>query len=185
MKLSSIIESILFIHGDPMAIEKIAEIAGVSVSAAKEALALLEFQYGDRGLVLIKIGDAYQMGTHPKNAPYIEEMRRSEFSQELSRSSRETIAVIAYKGPISRAEIDYIRGVHSSYAVRNLLMRGLVVREDGADASRGYRYSVGADFLQYLGLSKIEDLPGYEEMREQSAALLAGIDADENSVGMP
>ena len=111
----------------------------------------------------------------------MEALVRSELSEELSRSSRETVAVIAYKGPVSRPEIDYIRGVNSSYALRNLLLRGLILREESPDTTRGYRYSVSGDFLKYLGVSKIEDLPGYEEFKEQSAAALAGSDADENS----
>ena len=175
MKLSSILESILFVHGDPLALEKIAGIAGVSASAAAEALAELEREYADRGLVLVKKYGAYQLGTDPENAKYVEAMRREEFSEELSLSSRETIAVIAYQGPVSRPEIDYIRGVNSSYALRNLLLRGLVIREEKPDGARGYRYSVSGDFLKYLGISKMEDLPGYEELKEQTAAVLADL----------
>ena len=169
MTLASIIESILFVHGEPMALKKLASLARVSEDDAASALDELAHHYADRGLVLIKKDTMYQLGSHPENAMYIEALVKDEFSAELSRSSLETIAIIAYKGPLTRVEIDHIRGVNSSFALRTLLMRGLIEREENPKDNRAYQYRVSMNFLKHLGLTSMADLPEYEELKTQSA----------------
>ena len=92
---------------------------------------------------------------------------KSEFSEELSRAAIETAAIIAYQGPITRAEIEYVRGVNSSFILRGLLMRGLVERIENPKDARSYLYRISFDFLKHLGLTKIEDLPQYQEFRQE------------------
>lgn len=168
-ELSSVMESILFVHGEPLSLERLAVITGEGESKVREALAVLAESYKNGGLILVEKDGGWQLGSRPENARYVEVLVKSEFSEELSRPALETIAIIAYKGPLTRTEIEYIRGVNSSFTLRALLMRGLVERIDDPKDARSYLYRVGFDFLKYLGLTRIEDLPQYEELRKEVA----------------
>ena len=170
MTLASIIESILFVHGEPVALKKLAKLARVSEEETKTALKLLASDYAARGLVLIEKDGMYQLGSHPENAKYIEDLAKDEFSHDLSRSSLETIAIIAYKGPMTRAEIEHIRGVNCSFVLRTLLMRGLIEREENPRDLRSWRYRVSMNFLKHLGLASMAELPAYEELKKEAVA---------------
>ena len=165
--LKSIIESILFVHGDPIRIEKIAGIVKKSRGEVVSALDELKKEYENRGFALVENNGEWQLGSHPENAPYIEDLAKSEFSEELSRAALETLAVIAYKGPLTRPDIEYIRGVNCSFTLRNLLMRGLIERGENPKDARSFLYRVSIDFLKHLGLAKLDDLPRYEEFRTE------------------
>ena len=171
MKLKSIIESILFAYGDPISVKKLAKAAGADAGEIGEALKELKKDYEEGGLSLVEKDEEWQIGTNPENAKYIEELIKSEFSEELSRPALETMAVIAYKGPLTRVEIEYVRGVNSSFTLRNLMMRGLVERVDNPKDARSYLYRVSFHFLEYLGLSSVEDLPGFAEFKEEKIEL--------------
>lgn len=161
MTLESILETILFVHGEPVGIKKLADLSGESPEAVKKTLDELAKSYAGRGIVLVQKDDQYHLGSHPDNTAYVSAMVRSEFSEALSRVALETIAIIAYKGPLARAEIEYIRGVNSSFTLRNLMMRGLIEREEDLHESRAYRYRVSSGLLNYLGLTNMDDLPEY------------------------
>ena len=168
MRLEAIVESILFVYGEPLEIERLAVIAGKSEDEIRGALANLAKSYADRGLTLVEKDGAYQLGSNPANSVYIEKLIKGEFGEELSRAALETIAIIAYKGPLTRAEIEYIRGVNSSFTLRTLLMRGLIERIENPKDARSYLYRIGVDFLKHLGLTRAEDLPQYEELKKQA-----------------
>lgn len=166
--LPSILESVLFAHGEPLDTKRLAVIAKTDEAEVREALKALAKSYADRGLMLMQKDGAWQLGSRPENASYIEALVKSEFGEELSRPALETIAIIAYQGPLSRAEIEYIRGVNSSFTLRTLLMRGLVERIDNPKDARSFLYRASFNFLKYLGLARIEDLPQYEELRKEA-----------------
>ena len=96
--------------------------------------------------------------------------------ESLSKAALEVLAVIAYRGPIARAEIEAVRGVNCSVTVRNLLMRGLIDRYENADDSRGYLYSVSFPFLRELGLSSVAELPDYETLTHDERLLSVATD---------
>ena len=126
------------------------------------------------------------MGTNPANAQYIEDLIKNEFSQELSRSSLETLAVIAYKGPINRFEVEYLRGVNSSFTIRNLLMRGLIERIENPKDARSYLYRITFDLLKHFGLTHMEQLPKFEEFMKQKIEITeekTGISSSNESHG--
>jgi segregation and condensation protein B len=177
--LSAIIESILFVYGEPMEPARLARITGADEESVREALGRLKDALRGGGLVLMEHDGAWQMGTHPDMSPYVEALARGQFGEALSRAALETLAVVAYRGPLSRPDIEYIRGVNSSFTLRNLMIRGLVERAEYAKDGRGYRYRVSTDFLKYLGLEGIGDLPRYEEL----TAMLAGDDASSAASG--
>lgn len=124
-----------------------------------------------RGVILLKKGDEYQLGTDPEHAPYIERMIQHEFSESLSKQALETLAVIAYQGPLSKTDIDYIRGINSAFILRTLLVRGLIERADNTSDARSYAYQISFDFLKHFGLQSPEELPRYHEFKTHAADL--------------
>src|SRR3989338_4105564 len=167
MNLKSILESILFVYGEPLSEEKLAKIIGAQVSKIRAALEEMRASYKDSGFVLIKKDDTYQLGTNPENASFVEKVVKNEFTEELSRATMETLAIIAYKGPLTRAHIEYVRGVNSSFTLRNLVMRGLVERMENPKDARSYLYGTSFNFLKHLGVARPEDLPRFEEFKKE------------------
>ena len=172
MKLTSILETILFVRAEPTDLKTLVKISKYGKEEVCAALAELVGQYADRGIVLLAKNDAWQFATQPANGNLIQDLVKSEFTQELSRSGLETLAVIAYKGPISRIEIEYLRGVNSSFTVRNLLMRGLVERVENPKDARSYLYRVTFDFLKHFGITDMEQLPRFDEFNKQKIEIL-------------
>ncbi len=166
-KLKSIIESLLFVSGEPLKIKKIAAIAGVGGAEAKAGIsALRESLTAEKsGLRLIEKDDEIQLATSPENSEYVNAFLKSEMEQKLSRASLETLAIVAYRGPITRSGIEEIRGVNCTFTLRYLLLRGLVERIANPHDSRSWLYEISFDFLKKMNLAKKEDLPRYEELK--------------------
>lgn len=171
--LTSIIESLLFVRCEPMSISELADITGQAEEVVVTALQTLEEEYAFRGFCLVHIGEQVQLGSNPASALFVKNMMKHEFTEEVSRSAMETLAVVAYKGPVSRPQIEFIRGVNSSFTLRNLLMRGLVERVENPKDARSYLYQVSADFLKHLGLTKMESLPQFEEFQKKTVEILS------------
>lgn len=167
MNLKSIIETILFVRADPTDIKTFVRVTKHSVKEVRGALEELTREYADRGIVILHNNDSWQFGSNPNNVSYVENLTKNEFTQELSRSAFETLAIIAYKGPMSRAEIEYMRGVNSSFTIRNLLMRGLIERVENPKDARSYLYHITFDFLKHFGLTNMNQLPRFEEFKKQ------------------
>lgn len=165
-KLKSIIESLLFVSGEPLNISRIAKITGAKKPEIENAVMVLAGENASqkRGLLVIKKDDQIQMATNPENSSYVQEFTKSELQESLSPASLEVLSIIAYRGPINRSGIEFIRGVNCSYTIRNLLMRGLVERKENPKDNREYIYSVSFEFLKNLGVDNIRKLPGYEEL---------------------
>jgi segregation and condensation protein B len=159
MNLENKIESILFFKNEPLSVRELAKILSAEEEQVRSAISSLQEFYKDRGLVLVTAGEEVSFGTHPEASELIEGMQKEELSRELGRAGLETLAVVLYKGPVSRRDIDYIRGVNSGYTLRNLLVRGLVERVE--EGGRGYSYKPTLKLLHHLGITKIEDLPEY------------------------
>lgn len=167
MDIKSVLESILFAHGAPITLKKLSKITGVGEKDTRDALHELKEEYKTRGFIILEKDEEYQLGSNPIFAKYIESMVKDEFMEELTRAALETIAIIAYRGPLTRAQIEFVRGVNSSFTVRNLLMRGLVERVENPKDARSYLYRISFDFLKHLGLTEIKDLPNYQEFRKE------------------
>lgn len=162
--LKSIIESILFLSGEPLKLSKISRITGASKTESESALLSLQNDYalGKRGLVILKKEDEFQMATNSENASYLDQLVKSEMQEALSRAALEILSIVAYRGPITRSEIESIRGVNSSYTIRSLMLRGLMERIENPNDSRGYLYKISFDFLKKMGIDSVEKLPDYE-----------------------
>ena len=165
-KLKSAIESILFISGEPVSISKIAKITENSVEEIEQIVVALQAEYStaERGIVLIRKEQDVQMATAPNNAAIIDQLVKSEIQENLSRAGLEVLSIIAYRGPITRVEVEAIRGVNCSFTVRSLMMRGLLERIENPKDNRGYLYKISFDFLKKLGIDSIEKLPDYETL---------------------
>ena len=161
MNLKSIIESLLFVSGEPIKIKRLAKLCKVAVGEVENALMELQNEYRSRGLRILKKESRVQMITAPEVAQYTQKLIKKELQEDLSRASLETLAVIAYRGPISRAQIEDVRGVNSSFILRKLLIRGLIERIINPKSKRSYLYRISFDFLKRLGIEKIENLPDY------------------------
>ena len=172
MNLKSIIETIIFTQAEPIDLRTLIKISKHKEKEVRESLNDLVHEYSERGITLLEKDNAWQFATHPANAAYIENLIKSEYAQELSRSGLETLAIVAYKGPISRIEIEYLRGVNSSFAVRNLLMRGLIERIENPKDARSHLYRITFDFLKHFGITDREALPRFEEFRKQKIEML-------------
>ena len=169
MVLKNQIESLLFISHKPLSVKDLVKLSLVDQKEAIEALAELEKEYQekDSGIKLLKIGDKYQLATTGEASEAVKKFIKSEVSGELTKPSLETLTIIAYRGPISKAELEIIRGVNCSLILRNLLMRGLI--ETGEDKKKMIvLYNITFEFLKYLGLTKPEDLPDFEKLNRNN-----------------
>ena len=160
--LSQQIESILFYKNEPISIKELSTLLKTKPDEIKQALTELQALYGDRGIVLVTDGELYSFGTHPEQSALIEEMQKEELSRELGRAGLETLSVVLYRGPISRREIDQIRGVNSGFILRALLIRGLIERVESVAGERSFTYKPTLKLLQYLGVTRREELPEFE-----------------------
>ncbi len=184
--LSAAIEAILFVYGEPMEIKKISKLLKIDSSAVKDALKNLEQEFSNenRGLSLIFSGEKVQLATKPDFTSFLEDFIKEEFKENLTPASLETLSLIAYLGPISRAQIDYYRGVNSSFILRNLLIRGLVDRRPDEKRSNVYLYEASFDLLKYLGITKVEELPEFEKFKtinNQQLSAAENINGSNNS----
>lgn len=168
-KLKSIIESILFISGEPVKISKLVKLTGAKKPEVENALLALENDYaGGRGITILKKEDEVQMATSPENSSIASDLLKSDMQENLSRAALEVISIVAYRGPISRADIEAIRGVNSSFTLRSLLIRGLVERTENPRDARSYLYKISFDFLRHLGINDIRRLPDWEILSKDS-----------------
>lgn len=164
LTLESKIESLLFYKGENISISKIGELLKVNEAEVKEAIDNLELSLSSRGLVLMKKDDEVYLGINSEMSSFIESMRKEDLNKDLSKASLETLSIILYKNGVTRSEIDYIRGVNSSFIIRNLQVRGLVERGIDESDNRRIIYKPTFDLLSYMGVSKIEELPNYEKI---------------------
>jgi len=167
MTLEAKIEAVLFWKGEPVAISKLATLIGEDKEKVNESLKTLTTSLSGRGIALVMSGDEVELRTSPEASVLIEKLTKDELMRDLGKAGLETLSIVIYRHPIKRSEIDYIRGVNSSFILRNLLMRGLVERvsEKEGEGGRGYSYRPTIELFSHLGVSKIEDLPEYTHVK--------------------
>jgi segregation and condensation protein B len=166
MDISSKIEALLFYKAEPVSLKNISNILKIDLQSVEQGLVELHSKLEKRGLSLVRTEDEVVLGTSKELSSLIEEITKEEISRDLGRAGLETLSIILYQGPISRADIDYIRGVNSQFILRNLLIRGLIERVDNKADARVFLYKSSLALLAHLGIPKIEDLPEYETVRK-------------------
>ncbi len=167
MSLISKLESVLFVASKPLAIKKIAAVLKIDEKETLEDLKELQLKYNnaDSGISLLQNGDEWQMVASAENKETSENFLKSEVSGELTRPQLETLTVVSYCGPITKPELEQIRGVNCSLILRNLMLRGLV-KENEDSANLLPAYEVTMDYLRHLGLNSLQELPNYSELHQ-------------------
>lgn len=167
MQLKSIIESVLFVAGRPVSLKELAKITQRPVEEIEQALRELKADHDNSGILLLEQNQTYLLSTNPAASPVVKEFLNAELREKLTDAAIETLAIVAYKQPVSRVEIESIRGVNSQYTLRLLLMRGLIERFTNPHDARANLYRTTHEFLQHLGLKDIKELPDFQELTAQ------------------
>ncbi len=163
MNLEKQIEAILFYTAEPTKLSFLAKTLEAKIDEVKQAVANLTENLKDRGIRVVNHDEEVSLVTSPELAPLIEKIIKEERERDLGRAGIETLTIIAYKGPVTKKEIEYIRGVNSQYALRSLLLRGLIERGGSKTDERVVVYTITSDTIRFLGLNSITDLPEYVE----------------------
>ncbi len=180
----SCIEAIVFAAGYPVPYRKLADVTGLSLREVKSFVQLIAQKYtaDDHGILLLTFDESCQFCTKEQYGPYIREALNIRRGGNLSASSMEVLAIVAYNQPVTRAFIDAVRGVDSSYAVTSLIDKELIASVGRLDApGRPLLYGTTEKFLRVFGLSSLEDLPKTEiQLPEDQANALSMIAPDEH-----
>ncbi len=170
MNLKGVLEGILFVVGDDGAtLEELTNILEITEDEVKSLILELKKDYEslDRGIRVSILGDAFKLTTKSEHKKYYEKLLQSEENNTLSNSAIETLAIIAYNEPITRVEVDEIRGVSSGFLIRKLVAKGLIKEVGKSDLpGRPILYKTTSDFLDYFNMKSIADLPKIDEIKE-------------------
>ncbi len=164
-----IIESVMFMAGEPVRLKEIADLFEMSEKDARVLMssAMDCFNFERRGLQIINLADNYQLVTRTEFAPWVDKFTGVDRKKQLPTSLVETVAVIAYKQPITRAEVEYVRGVKCDYSVKKLMELGLIEQAGKKDVpGKPFLYITTPKFLKTFGISSLEELPVVEIKEE-------------------
>ncbi len=164
--LETALEAILFWKGEPMSLKKLSGFLKCTEKDIHDALPRLKESLKGRGITVVEYDTEISLATSPLVSQLIQDITKDELSRDLGKAGLETLSIILYQGPISRPDIDYIRGVSSQFIIRNLLVRGLIERSDNEKDARSFLYKPSLELLSHLGISHIQDLPEFEAIRK-------------------
>lgn len=167
MTIKAKIESILFVASKPVSVKTLARVLSVSAEEVRETLQTLVAHYNsaESGINILVSADDVQMVTNNNFSDLVDQFTKSEILGELTPAQLETLTVVAYRQPVTRPELEQIRGVNCAVILRNLMQRGLVEEEDSKDSVVPvYRLSINA--LRHLGVTYVEELPNFAEFHE-------------------
>ncbi len=159
------IEALLFALGRPVGRPELCKLLGLDAAALNAALA--ELAAAPRGTALVDDGTEVQLRVAPVAAALVERVRKEEYSRDIGRAGLEALAAVLYRGPLTRAEIDFIRGVNSSQTLRTLTLRGLLRRVPNPRDERSYLYEPTTELLAQLGVASTSALPEYGAVRQK------------------
>ncbi len=180
--IKALLESVLLVTNKPLSLKELAGIVEAEENIVKDAIVALQakFNQEDSGIHLALNNNKAQLISNPKFGKWLQNYLKDELSGELTNASLETLSIIAYRQPISKEELEQIRGVNCSLIIRNLLIRGLIEsQEEKGDLSP--KYSVTMDFIKHLGIVAVSDLPNYESLNSD-ANLAKLLDKQEDEV---
>ena len=166
MELTAALEAILFVTGSPVELPRLTRALARESAEVNRALDALARRYEatSAGLRLLRSPEGVQLVTAADVQKAVEGFVTATMRERLTPVAAETLAIIAYRGPVSRAAIEAIRGVNSSFTLRLLALRGLVVRQPHPHDGRSFVYEVSSEFLRHLGVTAVEDLPDYHTL---------------------
>lgn len=163
-ELLSQIESLMFVSHKPLTLKQLVKFTNASEPEVREALTQIAADRVGRGIVLLDASDGYQLATNSANSEVVKNFLNADLREALTEATVEVLAIIGYRQPISKAEIEAIRGVNSQYSLRALLMRGLIEKVPNPSDARGSLYQVTTEFLQQMGITSVADLPDFQDL---------------------
>ncbi|MBB6735823.1 SMC-Scp complex subunit ScpB [Cohnella zeiphila] len=191
-KLKSILEGLLFVSGDEgLSVKAMAEVVEMDADVVRDVLKDLQTNLvrGKRGIRIVEVAGSFRLTTAPDHAPYFEKLAYSPARSSLSQAALETLAIIAYRQPITRVEIEEIRGVKADRALHTLVVKDLIEEVGRADAlGRPILYGTTKSFLDYFGLASLNELPdpvvseGDDDLEERTQHLFERIEGRQLSM---
>lgn len=164
LKVKSQIISILFVASKPVKIQDLADILELDVSELKELIAEMVQENKNSGIILLAHNNLLQLASNPDNSSVVKQFLSLELREKLTDAAVETLAIILYKQPVSKAEIENIRGVNSQYILRQLLIRGMIEKIQSPSDKRMQLYKTTLEFMQHLGIKDLSELPDFDEL---------------------
>jgi segregation and condensation protein B len=187
MPIDVLIEGLLFYKAMPQKKQTIIKLFSITETELASAILALQSRLSQGAIRLIETTDELQLTTSPELAPIIETIRKNELKADIGKAGAETLAIVLYQEPITRGEIDRIRGVNSSFILRNLMIRGLVLRTH--NKTRGvYEFTITPALLAHLGITHKAQLPDFAvvanalENFDQTAGLDKETESDEDTL---
>lgn len=174
LNLKAVVEGILFVSGDTgITLKQLSNVLDITEKNIEELLKELTADYEDesRGMLIIQADKAYYLTTKPEHSSYLKKVLEIPQTSKLSQAALESLAIIAYKQPITRVEIEEVRGVNSDRPVQTLLARSLIEEVGRRDTiGRPILFGTGKDFLTYFGLTSLDELPPFPETVDKKGA---------------
>lgn len=172
-EIKSIVEGLLFVAGDAVPIKDLCSVISIDETTLRRIVNQMmdSFSEENRGVQIIEVNNCYQLCTKPEHYEYIERLVKPQSRQGLSQASLETLAIIAYKQPITKSQVDYIRGVKSEGCIARLVEKDLIYEADRMDGpGRPILYRTTDSFLKLFGLKSLKELPVLKELTEEAGA---------------
>lgn len=169
-EIKAIIEALLFMWGDPLNLKEISKILELNIADCKLIMdeIINEFNFERRGTQIIQIDDSYQMCTRPEHYPWIKKLYNPRSTKNLSSAALETLSIIAYNQPVTKNEIEMVRGVRCDKAIDTLLENGIIEERGRLERTgRPIIYGTTKEFLKYFGLSSLRELPKLDDLEQK------------------
>ncbi len=163
--IDSQIEALLFALGRPLNRAELQKMLGAAPADIENALQTLAGRQG--GVTLVDDGVEVELRVDTQNSALIEKIRKDEYSRDIGKAGLEALSAVLYRGPLTRSEIDFIRGVNSSQTLRTLTLRGLVRKVPNPKDERSFLYEPTTELLSQLGVSRMQDLSDYADVRQK------------------
>lgn len=180
LSFSQSIEALLLYQGGAIKVSELAKILEQTTEVIEQSLMELENDLEGRGVRLVRDADRVALTTASGAQELIEKLRRDELEGAVGKAGLETLAIIMYRGPVSRADIEYIRGVNASTMLRTLLIRGLIERVDNPNDKRAFLYQTTPELPAYLGVTRLSDIPEFESSKREIESVLENKVTEEN-----
>ena len=165
------IEALLFMRGEPVSFKEMGKLLEIPVAEAQLHTKKLAEELEGRGVAAVLTETHAELKTAPTVAEFMMQLAKEELGATIGKASLETLAIILYKGPVTRQQVEYIRGVNASTALRTLQMRGLIARSTQPENQRTYVYEPTTELLGHLGVTTLSELPSYEDFVKELTAL--------------
>jgi segregation and condensation protein B len=164
LPLKNVVEAVLFVAPDPLPLRKLAALTDASPDELRAVIGELQGEYAGRGVELAYVGGGYRFYSRPEYAPWARQVLPVEKGPRLSRAAVETLAIVAYRQPVTRVAVEEVRGVNSDAVLKTLLEKKFIITDGREDApGRPFRYRTTKKFLQHFGLAALNDLPPLKE----------------------